>query len=137
MKSTKFKYSQEQEKTVDLLQSDRASSWQNKNSSVLWLYTDSFTGHFLLNEDKLPQKSIPLFRSVRSHLSWRDIFVSKFVCLPAGSEPLLEVLVLGFSDNNVRYHWVTHLNAHTEAVHPVTNERNQGSYRSGCKMWFR
>ena len=88
----------------------------------------------MLNEDKLPQKSIPLFRSVRSHLSWRDIFVSKFVCLPAGSEPLLEVLVLGFSDNNVRYHWVTHLNAHTEAVHPVTNERNQGSYRSGCKM---
>jgi len=113
MKSTKFKYSQEQGKSVDLLKS---SSWESKNISVLCLYTDSFTDHFLLNKDRSPQKSIPLFRPDPSHLSWRDIFVSKFVCMPAGSEPLLEVLVLGFSDNNVRYHWVTHLTAHTEAV---------------------
>jgi len=116
MKSTKFKYSQEQGKSVDLQKSDRARSWQIKNISVLCLDTDSFTGHFLLNEDKSPHKSIPLFRPDPSHLSWRDIFASKFVCMPAGSEPLLEVLVLGFSDNNVRYHWVTHLNVHTEAV---------------------
>jgi hypothetical protein len=82
----------------------------------LWLYIDSFTDYFLLNEDKTPPKSIPLFRSDLSHLSWTDIFVSLVVCMPAGSEPPLEVMVLGFSDNNVCYHWVTHLNAHTEAV---------------------